>query len=136
MITRIVNKPINSDLLTEELITAGLGGLGITYVGFIRESDDKLIPKPERSAHATSTVGGKRTDFLSDPGELFFKTDIDPGAPLDAVLSSHDFTGRSVGQASRDQEVADKILLQTELEKPGNLSQAGIKASARLALRV
>jgi len=56
--TRIVLKPINPELLQEELVAAGLIGLGIAYVGFIRERDDKLVPKAERSAHATKSVGG------------------------------------------------------------------------------
>ena len=135
-VTRIILKDINIELLGEELLAAGLGGLGIVYVGFIRQDTGLHVPKATRSAHATSTVGGVTTEFLSDPGELFFKTDTDPGAPLDAVLAAHDATGRSVGQAAQDQEDADKLLLQTELEKPGALNQAALRASARLALRV
>lgn len=137
-IVRIVNKSLNPDLLSEEFLAAGLGGLGIGYVGFIRQgtNSETLVPKPERSAHATSSVGGVTTLFESDPGELRFKTDIDPGAALDAVLTNHDFTKRSVGQAGQDAEDVDKIFLQSELDKPGALSQEAIKAAARLALRV
>lgn len=137
LITRIVNKPINQNLLAQELSAAGLAGLGASYVGFIHETQEKLIPKPARSAHATSTVGGVTTEFLSDPGELHFRSDVDPGVPLDVVLTAHDWTQRSLGQAAQDAEDSDKGLLEIELAKPGpTLSPEGVKASARLALRV
>ena len=135
-IIRIVNKPFNQELFLDELRASGLDIGGPTWVGFIHETEEKVIPKPERSAHATGTAGDKKTLFESDPGELYFRGDTDPGAALDALLAAHDFNGRSAGQLIKDAEGADKVIVEAELAKPGRLSDEGARAAARLALRV
>jgi len=132
-IVKFAVKNVNPALLAEELKPLGI--TGITFVGFVSQTRDRMVPVSSRTQYASSRAGGQTTLFFADPGELHLEAPSDPGTPLDTALSAHNSTGRSTGQQEQDDDAVDRAIVQAAVDAAGSLSADEIKAMARIVLK-
>lgn len=100
-VIKIANKNINLDRLREELEAAGIPFVGAWMGGF--HPVGLNVYEPNASTQVVATATG-RPDVTADPGEIRLKFSVDQLTPaqevtVDSVLSAHDHTLLSVGQA-------------------------------------
>lgn len=134
---KIVNKNINLEKLTEEMVAAGFTNFGFLMAGFNKLSNRIYQPNTAQKVIATST--GKPDD-LADVGEIRFRSENllsgQEESDLEAVYTIHDYTKLTAEQIRVDVDLLDIDQLLIDFGDFDGMNTAQINAVIKRALRV
>lgn len=128
---------INRELLLQEILALGLGA---NVVGVGLEGYNQVDRRKWDRATEPKVIGTENgVPILAQPGDIVIESEselrVGEHSQINAVITNHDYLGRSQEQQDEDQDAADIAQLRSAIAAPGDLSSAEIKSVARLLLR-